>query len=407
MLASLRLPLLESRLRRLLGALGFSGVVAVAALANYTAILQPQPQQDEPDFVEAAELVAAGHSPYEQEKYNYPPPFAELGAIVLKHGGTGLFLGLMRGANLLAVAGLAIFAAGFAGLSIRGRFVLAAALVALLPVVHYTFWVGNTTPVAAGLALAGWHFGSRRPLLGAALVGVSLAFKPMALVGTLYLATRWLFGARVLERGKATASRVIEALAWLPVAALCLLPWAGELPALLQRMAEPPIFSPRNLSLRRVFDGFGLNVPAAVITLAVLALAIGLTWRRPVDDLDRVHTAPVVALLALPVAWAHGFLFVLPLQVAAARRWWDRRSSRREPSWRSVVERWGVPLALALVQASASAGVEFDAPAGLRALIVLLPVLSPLALLAYLRGTGSPAMTQEASASQNAAKTST
>ena len=51
--------------------------------------------------------------------------------------------------------------------------------------------------------------------------------------------------------------------------------------------------------------------------------------------------------------------------------------------------------------------VEFDAPAGLRALIVLLPVLSPLALLAYLRGTGSPAMTQEASASQNAAKTAT
>ena len=42
-----------------------------------------------------------------------------------------------------------------------------------------------------------------------------------------------------------------------------------------------------------------------------------------------------------------------------------------------------------------------------RALIVLLPVLSPLALLAYLRGTGSPAMTQEASASQNAAKTAT
>lgn len=404
MLASLRLPLLESRLRRLLGALGFSGVVAVAALANYTAILQPQPQQDEPDFVEAAELVVAGHSPYEQEKYNYPPPFAELGAIVLKHGGTGLFLGLMRGANLLAVAGLAIFAAGFAGLSIRGRFVLAAALVALLPVVHYSFWVGNTTPVAAGLALAGWHFGSRRPLLGAALVGVSLAFKPIALAGALYLSARWLLAA---QKGRSRASAVLEVFAWAPVTALCLLPWAGELPALLQRMAEPPIFSPRNLSLRRVFDGFGLDVPAAVITLAVLALAIGLTWRRPVDDLDRVHTAPVVALLALPVAWAHGFLFVLPLQVAAARRWWDRRSSRREPSWRSVVERWGVPLALALVQASASAGVEFDAPAGLRALIVLLPVLSPLALLAYLRGTGSPAMTQEASASQNAAKTAT
>ncbi len=403
MLASRCLSRLASRSGRFLAALGFLGVVAVAALANHEALLQPVPQQDEPDFVEAAELVAAGQSPYLQEKYNYPPPFAALGAVVLKHGGTPLFLGLMRGANLLAVSGLALFAAGFAGLSARGRFALAAALVALLPLVHYTFWVGNTTAIAAGLALAGWHLGDRRPLSGAALVGVSLAFKPIALAGALYLAARWLLGGAA---GRSHASAALEAVAWAPVAALCLSPWASELPAMLHRMAAPPIFSPRNLSLRRIGEGFGLDLPAAAITLAVLAAALLLARRRPVDGIDRLHTAPVVALLALPVVWAHGFLIVLPLQVAAARRWWERRAFRREPSWRSVAERWGVPLALALLQASASAGVEFDAPAGLRALIVLLPVLSPLALLVYLRGAGSPAMTQEASASQNAVKTS-
>ncbi len=382
MLASPRLSLLESRSGRFLAALGFVGVVAVAAVANHTALLQPAPQQDEPDFVEAAELVAAGGSPYDQEKYNYPPPFAELGAVVLERGGTPLFLGLMRAANLLAVAGLALFAAGFAGLSTRGRLALAAALVSLLPIVHYTFWIGNTTPVAAGLALAGWHLGRRRPLLGAVLVGVSVAFKPIALAGALYLSARWLLGAR---RGQRRVAAAIEALAWAPVTALCLLPWADELPALLRRMAAPPIFSPRNLSLRRVFDGFGIDLPASLITLAVLAVALLLARRRAADDIDRSYTAPVLALLALPVVWAHGFLFVLPLQIAAARLYWHRRTLRREPSWQNVAERWGLPLALALIQASANAGVEFAAPAAVRALIVLLPVLSPLGLLLYLR----------------------
>lgn len=403
MLASPCLSRLESRFGRFIAALGFLGVVAVASLAHHEALLQPAPQQDEPDFVEAAELVAAGHSPYEQAKYNYPPPFAELGAIAIERGGTRLFLALMRGANLLAVAGLALFAAGFAGLGPRGRFALAAALAALLPLVHYAFWVGNTTAVAAGLALAGWHLGRGRPLLGAVLLGISLAFKPIALAGALYLAARWLLGAR---DGRSRAGAAVEALAWMPVTALCLLPWAGELPALLHRMAAPPLFSPRNLSLRRVGDGFGLDLPAAAIALAVLGLALLLARRRPVDEIDRVHTAPVVALLALPVVWAHGFLFVLPLQVAAAHRWWERRGCRHEPSWRTVAERWGIPLALGLMQASANAGVEFDAPAPLRAAIVLLPLLSPLALLAYLRGARSPAAGQSTSASQKAPNTS-
>ena len=97
-----------------------------------------------------------------------------------------------------------------------------------------------------------------------------------------------------------------------------------------------------------------------------------------------------MALLALPVAWAHGFLFVLPLQVAAARRYWGRRALRRQRSWQALAERWGVPLGLALIQGSASAGVEFEAPEWVRAALILLPMLAPAALLVYLRRAGSP-----------------
>ncbi len=400
MLASVRLPPPASRFGRLFFALGFAGVVGVAALVHHGALLQSEPQQDEPDFVEAAELAAAGRSPYLQEKYNYPPMFAELGAGALDLGGTRLFLVLMRSANLVAVSALALFAASFAGLPPRWRFALAVALVASLPIVHYTFWIGNTTPIAAALALAGWRIGAGRPLAGAALVGASLAFKPIALVGALYLSARWLFERRALGR------RWVEALTWIPFTALGLRPWAAELPALLARMREPPIFSSRNLSFRRVLDGFGVDAPAAAITLTVLMAALWLSRRRAVDDLDRAHAAPVVALLALPIAWAHGFLFVLPLQVAVAKLYWERTALRRGSSWQHLADRWGVPLALALIQASANAGVEFDAPEWLRATIVLLPLLSPLALLVYLRRAGSPAVAQEARASQNEAKTS-
>ena len=387
MLASRCLSLLEPRSGRFFAALGFVGVVAVAALVNREALLQPMPQQDEPSFVEAAELMAAGISPYSQAKYNYPPPLAALGALAIDRGGTGLLLALMRGTNLLAVAALAIYAAGFAGLPPRRRLLLAAAIVALLPIVHYTFWIGNTTPIAGALAIAGWNLGSRRPWGGAALVGVSLAYKPIALAGALYLSARWLGDALRSPR------RLVEALAWLPVAALCVAPWAGELAAMARRMTEPPVFSSRNLSFRRIFDGFGVEVPAAAITLTVLAVALlaaRLRPRRPVDEIDRQHTAPVVALLALPVAWAHGFLFVLPLQVAAARRYWERRALRRQRSWQALAERWGGPLGLALIQGSASAGVEFEAPEWVRAALILLPMLAPAALLVYLRRAGSP-----------------
>lgn len=398
MLASPRLSLLGSRSGRFLAALGFAGVVAVAALVHHQALLQPVPQQDEPIFVGAAKLAAAGESPYGQERFVYPPPLVELGGFAVAAGGPDLFLGLVRGWNLLAIVALAIFAAGFAGLPPRLRFVLAAVLVAFLPIVHYSLWIGNPTAVSAALALAGWQVGRRRPLVGAALVGVSLAFKPMAIAGAVYLSLRWL-GDEPRPR-----NRVFEALAWLPAAALCLAPWAAELPALFHRMAEPSIISLRNLSFRRILDGFGIDLPAGAITLAVIALAFLLARRRPVDNLDRVHTAPVVALLALPLAWAHGFLFVLPLQVAAARRWWDRRSLRRPRSWQALAERWGVPLALALIQGSASAGVELAAPEAVRAAVILLPMISPAALLLYLRWSG-PAP-QAASASQNAANTS-
>ena len=377
-------PLVSPRFRpraRATAVLGFACVVAVGLIRHHSALLCPTPQQDEPVFVEAAAKMAAGQSPYAQERYNYPPPLAALGAFAVERGGPGHFLALVRGANLLATSGLAIFAAGFAGLAGIRRFTLAAAMIALLPIVQYTLWIGNLTPIAAGIAILGWRIGEHRPLAGAALIGCSLVFKPIALAGAVYLSIRW------MTEPQGDTRRRIEALAWLPMTFLLLSPWAAELPALARRMTEPPIFSSRNLSFRRLLSGLGLEAPASAITLVVIVAAVLLAYRRPVDVADRVHTAPVVALLALPVSWAHGFLFVLPLQVAAARRYWDRRALRQDRSWQKLAEHWGVPLGLAVIQGSANAGVEFAAPEWVHTGILLLPILAPTALLVYLRQT--------------------
>ena len=222
-------------------------------------------------------------------------------------------------------------------------------------------------------------------------------------LGALYLSVRSLLSA---QEGRRRRSTLIEAIVWAPVAVLCVLPWARELPALLLRMANPPIFSTRNLSFRRVADG------------------LGSTCRRRRSPSRRSRSPScwrgdgrwTRSTTCTPRPSSPSLRYRSPGRMASSsscRSRWRRPAaggsavpadaSRRGGRF---AERWGVPLALALIQASASAGVEFDAPAGVRSLIVLLPVLSPLALLAYLRGARAPTAGRSTSASQKAEKTS-
>lgn len=360
-------------------ALAFVALLAVGAFAHRRALADPEPRTDERVFVGAALAVAAGGSPYDHPVYNYPPPLAEIGARLVDAGDPGRLLVALRLLELAAMCGLVQLAAGFAGVGAGWRFLLAALLVAAAPIVHATFWLGNLAAIPALLALVGWRCGERRPVVGGLLVGTSLALKPTALGGALYLTARWLGATRAGRR------RPAEALAWIAAATLALLPWLDRLPALAGRMLQPPLFSSRNLSLRRAAVGLGLDLPTPLLFVVVLAGALWLARRRPVDADDRIHAAPVVALLALPVAWSHSFLLVLPLQVAAASLWFRRsaaRAGRTGPA--ALIERWCVPLALAAIQGSFAAGIELDVPGAIQTLVVLVPTLSPLVLLGYL-----------------------
>lgn len=363
----------------------FAVVLLLGALAHLPALRAPEPLIDERVFVGAARSVVETGSPYRHPVYNYPPPLAHAGAWLITAGGDSAFLAAVRAANLAAGAALAWFAAGFAVTTRGRRLGLACALVAAQPILHQALDRGNLAPVAAALALFGWKAGRQRPWWGSTLVGASLVVKPTALIGALFVT-----GRRALAR-TGPRPHALESVGWIVAACLLVAPWWQELAELAQRMLQPPAFSGRNLSLRRALGGFGLELPAGWIAGAVLLGGLVAARAGRCGRLERIHVAAVLSLLALPVVWSYAFLLVLPLQVEAAARWWRRRAVRRSLGGAAgTVDRWGVPLALAAIQGSFAVGVEFAAPAQLHSALVLLPILSPLGLLAYLRATTEP-----------------
>lgn len=360
-------------------------VLLLGALAHASALRAPEPLIDERVFVGAARSVVETGSPYRHPVYNYPPPLAHAGAWLIATGGERAFLAAVRAANLAAGVALAWLAAGFAATTRGRRLGLACALVAAQPILHQALERGNLAPIATALALFGWALGRERPGWGSTLVGVSLVVKPTALIGALFVT-----GRRALARTGARP-HALEAVGWIVAACLLVAPWWQELAELAPRMLQPPEFSARNLSLRRALGGFGLEVPAGWIAGVVLVGGLIVARTGRFGRHERIHVAAVFSLLALPVVWSYAFLLVLPLQVEAGARWWRRRAVRRSPGGAAgTVERWGVPLALAAIQGSFAVGVEFAAPAQLHSAFVLVPILSPLGLLAYLCATAEP-----------------
>ena len=334
---------------------------------------------DEAIFLGAAHECLAGRSPYAHPVYNYPPLLAELGAVAIRVAGDRGFLIAIRLVNLAATVALAWLAAGWAGVGWRGRTAIAAAWVVASPLVGQAFEFGNLTPVVAWLALIGWSAGRRRPLVSAWALAGSLALKPVALVGAIFVSAEELVARQPWRRR-------LEAAAWLPWCALLLVPGGSHLPELVGRMTTPP-FQPYHASIRRVAAGFGIALPAAAVAAVVLAAALVWGRGRPLDERRRTLVAPVVTLAALPVVWGHTFLITAPLQVAALARAVRRRRGERGARWTELA---GVATAVAALQGSPAIGVLAAWPAAAQALVALVPTLAPLALLAYVLSTDRP-----------------
>jgi hypothetical protein len=376
--------LIPNRITRLFERRAFAwAALFVAIVALRSGYLSARaPHWDESQYLEAGALHAAGGSAYEQRWFNYPPPLVLLMATAERGGwARGLILG-WRAANLGAIAALAWLAAGRASSSGPGRTGVAL-LVASTPIVGHALEWGNLSPLIAALALIGFETERRRPWSSALTLGASVAVKPLAVGGAAFLS-----GHRLIAGPRRPGG---AALLWPAVTALLLLPGAALLPEMLARMSGS-YFDPHHLSLRRVLAGLGVDVPATWIAAAVVVGALLLAGRRPLAPREMGLVAPVVALLALPVVWAHTFVLTLPLQVAAAARLRERLRPRPEAlaPGRKLAELAVVAAPVFAIQGASSPTLVNGWGATAQVVVCLLPALAPVALLAYVMRTGPP-----------------
>lgn len=370
--------------------------MAIALLALGLLVLHrgyltaPSPLWDEKMYLDATELWLAGGSPYEHQFFNYPPPLVLLIASAVRGGRVEELLLSWRVLNLAAVVGLAWLAASRTGWRLRWR-VAAALAVGASPIIGQAMRFGNLSPLVALAALAALALERRRPWPAAILLGASLAVKPVALGAAAFLG-----GHRLLTGPRRPLP--VAALAWPGVLLAVVAPGAALVPAMLERMSRA-YFDPHHLSLKRALAGLGVEVSSVWIAAAVVAGALWLARRRPLEPAEMVAAAPAVALLALPVVWAHTFALTVPLQLdslARLGRRIDGKRRRRALQASDLGEVVGILAALAVIHGSASAMLVNHWPRGVQLLVCLAPTLAPALLVGYLsatseRGLGVPA----------------
>jgi hypothetical protein len=356
--------------------------IAIVALAlgalRFEYLFAAAPWWDEQIPLEAARLLEAGASPYSHRYYNYPPPMVQAIAFAEALGATRALLLAWRAANLAAVVALAWLSTGWAGW--RGAERAGVALAAALsPMVGHALAVGNLSPLVALPALAAFAAERRAPWRSALLLGASIAFKPLALGGAVFLSVHrvWKGPRRPLP---------VAALGWAPACLLALAPGAHLLPAMAARMSEV-YFDPHQLSIKRLLAGVGIEVASPWIAAVVIAAAVGLSRHRALEPARMLLVAPVVALAALPVVWAHSFVLTLPLQLTALARLrerWRDPATARGGRWLGEVV--GVAAALAAMHGAASPTLANDWPERVQWWVCLLPAVAPAGLLAYVLG---------------------
>ena len=351
----------------------FATVVA-ATLARFGgALVATGHPSDEAHYFAGFARYAAGLDPYALRDVLFPPSFGGFGALLVAVAGERGAALLLRGLSALGIAATAWFAAAATERSLRHRLALGIGGVLLAPPFAHAVYFGNAGPIAAGLALAALALAPRRPLAGGALLGLSLALKPVAAALAPLLAVRpHGKGRGPLARRGLLAAGTATALA----AALVLAAGPGLLPRFLARHAEL-WRAPFQLGFVRAAAEVGVALPTWVPFAAVIAVAA--LWLRRAEPGDRLFAtlAPAIALLAAPIVWLHTLALALPVQLRALFGPKAFRSGLRRPL--EVALRWS--LAAAIWGAGGVGAIE-AAPAPFRAAVAALPLVAVAVLAA-------------------------
>ena len=332
---------------------------------------------DERVFVGAFEKVVAGSSPYLAEPFNYPAPFALLGAILLEAWGLFPVLLFLRGLCALGLAITVWWAAAFLPGPFCARVATAGIFVVLAPPVAFAIRIGNLQFLVTGLLLSAIFLWPRRPVIAAFMLAASCLVKPIGVFAGVVL-----FFHRPSEPTR--RHQVVAVLAGAMVlSAVVLSPHWLEF----WQVAREPDRVALTLSVHRIFHSFGIRIDPRVVALAVLALSgVWARW-RPRVDWALMPVAVVASLAATPVLWSHSLVLALPMQAMALTAAWTRRRQARAstPTWELPLVGLAV-VGLQFSEASTRMG-ELDP---LLQLVLALPVIvTPFALAFYLDGLPS------------------
>lgn len=354
-----------------------AGVVLLASLLALRfagAVFAPGPVQDEEVYAAAFSRVAEGLSPYQGLPFFYLPPFAAGGAFLVGLLGLPATLGLLRGANLLAMAIITWLASGALTLSWGRRVALGALFGALSPAVDLALAWGNLSPLAIAFWLASFLLWRRRPFLSGAAFAAAQLVKPIAAIGMALIALHRP-AAREEAKWPPRWTAALAALALL-ASALAASPHLADFLGLAQGVPD----AGRSASLHHLLHCFGLEIAAIWLLPLAAAGAFAFLWRRPQDGPGLYAVAVVAGLFATPVVWSHSLLLALPLEAAALSEAWRRR---RQGQGRVALAAVGAAV-LAIQLSNGLGGIE-RWPLAVQGLFVALPCFAPLGLALYLR----------------------
>jgi hypothetical protein len=351
-----------------------AGLAALLALRYWPAVSAAEPLPDEKAYVAAGRLVARGLSPYDEPAYLSPPVVGYALAAGERWLGVSGARGAFRLAHLLG--GATLLWLGVAPLALRPalRWLLAAALGCVLPGFVQGLTFGNLTLASGGLLLGGLAAWTSFPLLAGALLGISIAVKPIAPLAVVALAAH-----RPVEGGR---RHLVAAAVSAGTAAALLL----AVPGWRELLAPHPALSSRSASWHRLAYLAGFEVPPLFGLVAVALLTVALVRPRPLRRAELAAVAVTAALAATPLVWNHTLLLALPVQALALRTLAARRRRGEAGGAESLLVSL---VALVPCFAEGATGID-DRAVWIQVLAVLPPATAPLLLCLYATRAGEP-----------------
>jgi len=361
-------------------ALAVALLMLTAALRWWPQVFDPLPQNDEMVYFRAFEAVARGGSPFVVSGYMAFSFLARVGAWGLELLGMPATLALLRVTNLAGLAVCVWCSSAWIPWSWRRRLLAGMLFVALAPAVRFGVVLGNLSLLMAGMLVAALLFWPRAPLVSGALLGLSVAVKPVApgaIVALLFHRPDGGGRRHLLAAGVGAAVTAAIVLGSLPLETLV----TKDIWFRLARTVSPYRFA-HLLDLRG-------SVPVVMVLVVLLTVLVARS--RRLGPTQCFALAVTAAIAATPVVWSHTLLVTLPLQVLALLVLYYRWEASRQPESRLAPHRLALPVEAALVilavvaiQAAEGATNIYDQHLWIQWLGTIPPAVAPAALSGYL-----------------------